>query len=348
MLAVAACSGSAAAPAGSGAPSSGAPSSGAPSSGAPSSGSSSSGTSSSGTPSSGTSSGSAPTSAATTSSAATPGGGPPTVRAAVAGWRLPAALSREVVLPAGAGLAVAGGLTPAGTSSAAVYLLDPRSGAVVGHGRLAAPVHDAAGAVLGGRDYVLGGGTAGSSAAVQRLVPGARAVRSGTLPRVRSDAAAVTVAGATYLIGGYDGSAWARGVLRTADGRRFVTVARLPVPVRYPALAAVGPVVWIAGGQSPAGPTDVIQRLDTRTGRITVTGRLPARSPTRRRWCSTGRSSCAAAGSAARPSAPSSDCGRRARCPPAGCRSRSVTPAARCSPAPAICWAARTRPPPTA
>ena len=77
-------------------------------------------------------------------------------------YQLPAAVSREVVLPGAGGLLVAGGLTPSGASANTVSTLDPVTGATRQIGRLAQATHDAAGVMLDGRMFVLGGGTAAS------------------------------------------------------------------------------------------------------------------------------------------------------------------------------------------
>ena len=50
-------------------------------------------------------------------------------------------------------------------------------------------------------------------------------------------------------------------MLATTDGRHYRTVARLPVPVRYPAVAALGHQIWVFGGQTPAGLTSDVQRI---------------------------------------------------------------------------------------
>ena len=77
------------------------------------------------------------------------------------------------------------------------------------------------------------------------------------------------------MIGGYDGTRLDPEVLATRDGRHFRVAARLPVPVRYAAMAAAGGLIWVFGGQTAAGPTDVIQRIDPATGAATVAGHLP-------------------------------------------------------------------------
>ena len=77
------------------------------------------------------------------------------------------------------------------------------------------------------------------------------------------------------MIGGYDGSRLDPEVLATRDGRHFRVAARLPVPVRYAATAAAGGLIWVFGGQTAAGPTDVIQRINPATGAAAVVGHLP-------------------------------------------------------------------------
>jgi outer membrane protein assembly factor BamB len=100
----------------------------------------------------------------------------------------------------------------------------------------------------------------------------------GQLPQPRSDAAAVTVGGTAYVIGGYDGTRADPEVLATVNGRSFHPVGSLPVPVRYPAAAAVGRSVYVFGGEqvgSTGAAVDDIQRVDTRSDRISVVGHLP-------------------------------------------------------------------------
>ena len=171
---------------------------------------------------------------------------------------------------------IAGGLTSASTTTAAVRLLNPQTGQTRRAGRLAVPTHDAAGALLGSRPFVFGGGSLSSTDAVQSGQPGHARAMAGRLPGVRSDLSAVTLAGQAYLVGGYNGASYDSAVLATGDGRRFRVAARLPVPVRYPAVAALGSRIWVFGGQTRSGVTSVIQRVDPATGKATVAGQLPA------------------------------------------------------------------------
>jgi N-acetylneuraminic acid mutarotase len=188
--------------------------------------------------------------------------------------RLPLAVSRAVAVPRGSDVTLAGGLNSAGTSTDAVYRLDPMTDRLTRTGQLAEPTHDAAGALLRGRLYVFGGGTTSSVATIQRVVPQGRADVVGHLPTTRSDLAAVTVGGAAYVLGGYTGTKPAAQVLRTRDGRRLHAVSRLPVPVRYGAVVAVGHDVWVYGGEYEGHPVDAIQRVDLDSGSARVVGHL--------------------------------------------------------------------------
>jgi Kelch motif len=198
------------------------------------------------------------------------------LRVTAAGWRLPAPISREVVLADGSSLLMAGGLRASGTSSASVFRLNPLTGAARHIADLASPTHDAGGAVLAGRGFVFGGGSETSVASVQAFAPGAHATIVGHLPRPRSDLVAATTGGVAYVIGGYDGVAMARPVLATSDGRTFATVANLPVPVRYAAVATVGHDLWLFGGEQGGNPVSTIQLVDVSAHTATVVGHLPA------------------------------------------------------------------------
>ena len=199
-----------------------------------------------------------------------------TLQITPAAYQLPSGIAREVVLAQRDRLLIAGGLTQRSATTSAITLLDPATGRLTATGRLATPTHDAAGAILAGRPYVFGGGAQASVAGVQALNPRRAAAVAGQLPGPRSDLAAVTLGATAYLLGGYDGLSYDANVLATTDGRRFRTVARLPIPVRYPAVAGAGRQIWVFGGQTPAGPTDVIQQISLATGRAAVAGHLPA------------------------------------------------------------------------
>ncbi len=210
----------------------------------------------------------------------------PAVEAGLLPWHLPAPISREVVVTGPRNrLIVLGGLTAGNTSVNGVFAVHTGSGAVRPIGRLRAPVHDAAAAVLGGRALVYGGGSPATAATVQAFTfrgarAGSPATAAGSLPTPRSDAMAVTIGRTTYLVGGYDGAHADAAVLATTDGRTFRPVATLKVPVRYPAAAALGGRIFVFGGQAITGPqagrpVDTIQVIDPARHTAAIAGHLP-------------------------------------------------------------------------
>jgi hypothetical protein len=200
-------------------------------------------------------------------------------------WRLPAPVSREVVVPGQHGrLIVLGGLTAGGVSANGVYSVRTRTGGVRRIGALGVAVHDAAGAVTGGQALVFGGGSSTSIATVQGFtLPGGHGgatAHPAPLPNARSDLSAVTVGATTYLLGGYDGTRPDAAVLATTDGRTFRTVAALRVPVRYAAVAALGGKIFVFGGLAVTGPhagapVNTIQAVDPVRHTCSVIGQLP-------------------------------------------------------------------------
>ena len=202
---------------------------------------------------------------------------PSAVESGLLPWRFHAPLSREVVLPqiGGHGLVVLGGLERGDSSTAAIELLDPRNGVLSPHGTLLQATHDAAGATLGGRQLVIGGGTTAPAGSIQ-IETGLKVREGGALAGARADAGAVTIGRTAYVVGGYDGSAMDREVVATTDGRAYRNVAALPVPVRYPALAVLGSRIYVFGGLGANGrPSDAVQLVDPAGRTAHVVGRLP-------------------------------------------------------------------------
>ncbi len=197
------------------------------------------------------------------------------IAAVPAPWLLPAPVSRAVAVADGSGVLIAGGLDANQASSSGVFRLDPSSGLLTRTGTLVAPTHDAAGALIGGRLFVFGGGAQTTVDTVQALPSTGPAMIAGHLPRPRSDLAAIEVGTTVYLVGGYDGHAPTRDVLATTDGTNFRVAARLPVGVRYPAVGAIGDVIYVFGGEAAGSPSDAVQAIDTRTGDARVVGHLP-------------------------------------------------------------------------
>lgn len=193
---------------------------------------------------------------------------PAAVRIVPAAYQLPAGVSQEAVLRRGADLLLVGGLSQRSAATGRILRLNPVTGSTTAVGRLAAATAGAAGVSLNGRDFLFSGVSA------QQI--GSRSSVAGRLPAARSGLAAVTVGGTGYLVGG---STTTGDVLASTDGRHFRTVARLPVPVRDAAVAALGDQIWVFGGQARTGPTSDIQRVTVPgqhgTAGAAVVGHLP-------------------------------------------------------------------------
>jgi N-acetylneuraminic acid mutarotase len=200
------------------------------------------------------------------------------VVASRARWRLPASLSRLVAAPGDGGALLAGGLTPSGASSNRVLHLDPASGQIAALGTVPDAFHDAAAATIAGRLLIFGGGAATSTDTVQSFGEGGSSVGRvvGHLPAPRSDLSAVTIGDRVYILGGYTGVTQLSDVLETTNGKSFATVARLPVTVRYAAVAAIGSTIWVFGGEHDNRAVRDIQRINTVTGSARIVGRLPS------------------------------------------------------------------------
>ena len=200
----------------------------------------------------------------------------------VAPWHLGVPVSRAVVVPATNGdIWVLGGLHTGDTSTADVWLVDPRTGTIRPASPLQLAVHDAGGASLVGRAYVFAGGSATTVATVQSFANGS-STEIGSLPGPRSDLVGATINGAMYIAGGFDGSQLPTSILSTVDGVHFRSVGTLVQPVRYPAAAVLGAKLWLVGGElsttegTLAGPqTADIQVFDPSTGTTTLVGHLP-------------------------------------------------------------------------
>jgi hypothetical protein len=99
------------------------------------------------------------------------------------------------------------------------------------------------------------------------------------LPQPRAGSTTVIIGTTCYVVGGAEGASADREVLATTDGRTFRAVASLPVPVEYPAVAAVDGRSFVFGGTTVGGrasaPVDDIQRVDPATGQASVVGHLP-------------------------------------------------------------------------
>jgi hypothetical protein len=192
-------------------------------------------------------------------------------------YRLPAPVERAVAVAWQGKILIAGGLDSGGQSAAGVFALDPATGTLHSVGALPQPVHDAAGALIGGRLYVFGGGAASSSDVVQALDLSTRhGSIAAHLPRALSDLAAAQLKGVTYLVGGFDGNTPRSEILATRDGRHFTLAGRLPVGLRYPTVATANGKLLIAGGQTANGLSTSVYGFDPASRGVAVLAQLPA------------------------------------------------------------------------
>ena len=208
--------------------------------------------------------------APTTTTSASP------VRVRLAPYRLPAPVQRAVATGSGSGILIAGGLDTGGASTTGVYRLDPVSGRLTRLGTVPEPFHDAATGVVGNRLFVFGGGSSQSSSSVQAFD---LADRQGAvvahLPRPLSDLAAATLGSTVYLVGGYDDHRPRAEIYATTDGTHFRLAGRLPQGLRYPAVAAAGGRVVIAGGTLASGaPSSAVYVFEPGSGQVRLLGRL--------------------------------------------------------------------------
>lgn len=219
----------------------------------------------------------------------------PSLEAGIEPWQLAAPLSRTTVTTDDGQLQILGGLIPSGASVNTVTSLDPTTGTFTSSGSLAAPVHDGGGATLGASSFVFGGGSPNTFATVQSIglptaSPSVAAAGQivGQLPQPRSDLAVASISSSgphpattLYIVGGYDGGTdYLPTVLATTDGSHFTDAANLPVPVRYPAVAALGGKIYSFGGETGGSgtavvATDAIQEIDPSTHSAKVVGKLP-------------------------------------------------------------------------
>jgi hypothetical protein len=187
---------------------------------------------------------------------------------------LPSGRSRAVALVIGSRILVCGGLTATGSTTGSIIAIDVGSGRVSRARSLAVPVHDAGGAILGGSWFVFGGGQSVPGTIVQQVGTAGPSVVVGRLAVARADLAAVSVDGGVILVGGGTTAGPDDRVLGTADGRRFTTVAKLLVGVRYAAVAAMDGLVYVIGGSTVTGDSRAIQSVDPRTGVVRLVGHL--------------------------------------------------------------------------
>lgn len=203
------------------------------------------------------------------------------LQATWAPYQLPSAIAGAAVASQRGRLLIAGGATGRGTPTSDVSMLNPVTGQDRPASQLAEAVAGASTAPVHGRLLLFGGRGRQSVDAVQPVGASGMALASARmrlarLPQARAGLVAVTAGPATYLVGGTNGAGPMASVLKTTDGSHYSVAASLPVPASDTAAVAAAGDLWVFGGMTSAGPTNVIQRVDLRTGRAKVVGRLLA------------------------------------------------------------------------
>ena len=204
---------------------------------------------------------------------------PPRLRVLVASFQLGAPVQREVALIARDTIYLLGGLGPLGQSLDTVSTLNPATGKERQVGTVSQAFHDAAGAVIGGRLVIFGGGSGESSDLIQAFdLATHRTTIIARLPRPLSDLAATVSGSAVYVVGGFNGRVAQSTIYSTTDGVAFRTAGKLPVGLRYPAVATAGGQIVIAGGVStPGGAVSTVYVFDPADGTVSTLGKLPVR-----------------------------------------------------------------------
>lgn len=187
--------------------------------------------------------------------------------------RLPAAVQLPAVAPAARGAVVLGGLSASDTSVANTFFIGP-SGSSEGE-PLPVALHDAAAANVDGHVYLFGGGSGSSaSAAILRVARDSSSV-AGQLPVGASDVAAATIEHTAYIVGGYTETVPLATIVAFTPGSGAHVAGLLPRALRYPAVAAVGGRLLIAGGTSGVTPQRAILSYDPATRAVRRIGELP-------------------------------------------------------------------------
>ena len=138
-------------------------------------------------------------------------------------------------------------------------------------------LHDSTAASLGKAVYLFGGGDGVAQLdAIVRVAPGSHPIVA-RLPAPSSDQSGAPIGRAEYVVGGYTGTEWLDTIVRWEPGHVAQVVGRLPTPLRYPAVAAVGGKVVIAGGSKPDGTASAaVLVFDPATRRVTRIASLAA------------------------------------------------------------------------
>lgn len=219
------------------------------------------------------------TSSATHTGTSTVAAGPSRTATVAVSYRslfsLAAPVQDPATAPTGGGqFALLGGIDAAGSSTAAIVVAG--AGGQLHGASLPEPQHDAQAAALAGKVYVFGGGDVTQYDHILGFDPATTAVTpAGTLPRPASDVAVSGDGSTAYIVGGFDGTNFLDTIIAWQPGTSPRVVGRLPVGLRYAAVAVADAKLLIIGGSTPNGASGAIYRFDPATGAVRQIGRLP-------------------------------------------------------------------------
>jgi N-acetylneuraminic acid mutarotase len=173
----------------------------------------------------------------------------------------------------GTRFAMLGGLDTADVSADGIEIADLRR--VLHTAALPSAQHDAQGALLDGKVYVFGGGSATELDHILSYDPASGAVTQvGSLLAPQSDVAVTRAGAEAYIVGGFDGTNYLNTVVAWHPGSGPDLQARLPVGLRYAAVAIADGGLLVIGGSTPTGASAAIYRFDLTTHRVRRLGTL--------------------------------------------------------------------------
>jgi hypothetical protein len=187
---------------------------------------------------------------------------------------LPGQVDQAAVVASGKDIVVIGGSNGSGTLSAVLSGMPGRLRQIA---RLPAPV-EASAVVLVGKSVYVVGGEAGSQPTdrILRIDLGtSRVSEVGHFIEPLAEAGVAQVRGSFYFVGGWTGKKYGTAILRYSPPNTVGVVARLPIGVRSPAVAALGDRLVVAGGLTRSGPSRNVFAVDPRTGSVLLLTRLP-------------------------------------------------------------------------
>jgi hypothetical protein len=218
----------------------------------------------------------------------------PDGRLVVLGGLVGGSSSRQVLLGRPEQLRIAGSGLPLPTHDAAAVLLgksvllfgggesvsepgvvrvDPATGVAQRLHPLDEPLSDLGAVAVGGRAYLVGGYTGAQFAsAILRVGIRNRTTTVARLPAGVRYAGVAALESSLYVVGGVTPAGASDAIFRVDLATDRVTrMSSLPHPVAHASLVAARGFLWLVGGD---GSRDIL-RIDPRTGRSAIAGRLP-------------------------------------------------------------------------